>query len=43
MSTNFSEGEKQRIGISRVLYSKKKILVFDEPTSSLDSLNEKKL
>tara|TARA_Y100000022_G_C13248275_1_gene375916 strand:+ start:363 stop:2126 length:1764 start_codon:yes stop_codon:yes gene_type:complete len=43
MSTNFSEGEKQRIGISRVLYSKKKILVFDEPTSSLDSLNEKKI
>tara|TARA_X000000950_G_scaffold288388_1_gene404879 strand:- start:21486 stop:23240 length:1755 start_codon:yes stop_codon:yes gene_type:complete len=42
-SSNFSEGEKQRIGLARVFYSKKQILVFDEPTSSLDSINEKKI
>ena len=36
-----SGGERQRIGIARVLLRKTPITLLDEPTSSLDSLNEK--
>ena len=38
-----SGGEKQRIGIARTLLKDSGLMLFDEPTSSLDILNEKGL
>ena len=35
---NISGGEKQRIGLSRLLLSNKEIMLFDEPTANLDQI-----
>ena len=40
---NLSGGEKQRIGLARVLYEEPKFLLMDETTNSIDSETEKKI
>jgi len=40
---NLSEGQKQRLSIARALLRHPDLLVFDEATSSLDSLTEEKI
>lgn len=37
---NLSSGEKQRIGLARAFLTDAPILILDEPTSNLDTLNE---
>ena len=40
LGTSFSGGEKQRIALMRLFPIKAPVILLDEPTSSLDSLNE---
>ena len=40
---NLSGGQKQKIALARALLKKPKVLLMDEPTSSMDNLSEKRI
>ncbi|PJM78888.1 ABC transporter ATP-binding protein/permease [Bifidobacterium scaligerum] len=40
LGDRLSEGERQRIGLARVFLREADLILFDEPTSRLDALNE---
>ncbi|WP_428994284.1 ATP-binding cassette domain-containing protein [Buchnera aphidicola] len=40
---NLSQGQKQLIGISRILVTRPKILIFDEATANIDAESEQKI
>ncbi|MCR4874197.1 MAG: ABC transporter ATP-binding protein/permease [Clostridia bacterium] len=40
MTENISAGEKQRIGLARAFLSGSEMILLDEPTSNVDSINE---
>ena len=41
--SNISGGERQRIAIARAIYANSQLIVFDEPSSALDSANQENL
>ena len=43
LGANLSGGQIQRIAIARALYFQSNLIVFDEPTSSLDAENKKEI